>query len=76
MTAQQSVRGDVAVLVAAAGLGVRLGPGAPKALRPLAGEPLWEFVERWSNYTAPLGLLYVRGWPATAGRRLPGAERG
>jgi hypothetical protein len=45
-------------------------------LRPLAGEPLWEVVERWSNYTAPLGLLYVRGWPATAGRRLPGAERG
>jgi hypothetical protein len=29
-------------------------------LRPLAGEPVWEFVERWSNYTAPLALLYVR----------------
>jgi hypothetical protein len=29
-------------------------------LRPLAGEPIWEFVERWSNYTAPLALLYVR----------------
>ncbi len=28
-----------------------------EALRPLAGEPLWEFVERWSNYTAPLALL-------------------
>ncbi len=40
MTAQQSMRGDVAVLVPAAGLGVRLGPGGPKALRPLRGEPL------------------------------------
>jgi hypothetical protein len=39
-------------------------------LRPLAGEPLWEFVERWSNYTAPLALLYVRGWPTTARRWL------
>lgn len=40
MTAQLNARGDVAVLVPAAGSGVRLGPGAPKALRPLAGEPL------------------------------------
>ncbi|MET7966857.1 2-C-methyl-D-erythritol 4-phosphate cytidylyltransferase [Micromonospora sp. NPDC005305] len=40
MTAQLNPRGDVAVLVPAAGAGVRLGPGAPKALRPLAGEPL------------------------------------
>jgi hypothetical protein len=38
-------------------------------IRPLAGEPLWEFIERWSNYTAPLALLYVRwcrqgrSWP-------------
>ncbi|WDZ85668.1 2-C-methyl-D-erythritol 4-phosphate cytidylyltransferase [Micromonospora cathayae] len=40
MTAQLNPCGDVAVLVPAAGAGVRLGPGAPKALRPLAGEPL------------------------------------
>ncbi|QLQ38267.1 2-C-methyl-D-erythritol 4-phosphate cytidylyltransferase [Micromonospora robiginosa] len=40
MTAQLNPRGDVAVLVPAAGAGVRLGPGGPKALRPLAGEPL------------------------------------
>jgi 2-C-methyl-D-erythritol 4-phosphate cytidylyltransferase len=40
VTAQLNPRGDVAVLVPAAGAGVRLGPGAPKALRPLAGEPL------------------------------------
>lgn len=36
----QTLRGDVAVLVPAAGAGVRLGPGIPKALRELAGEPL------------------------------------
>jgi 2-C-methyl-D-erythritol 4-phosphate cytidylyltransferase len=40
VTAQLNPRGDVAVLVLGAGSGVRLGRGAPKALRPLAGEPL------------------------------------
>jgi 2-C-methyl-D-erythritol 4-phosphate cytidylyltransferase len=40
VTAQLNPRGDVAVLVPAAGAGVRLGPGQPKALRLLAGEPL------------------------------------
>jgi 2-C-methyl-D-erythritol 4-phosphate cytidylyltransferase len=40
VTAQLNPRGDVAVLVPAAGSGVRLGPGVPKALRLLAGEPL------------------------------------
>jgi 2-C-methyl-D-erythritol 4-phosphate cytidylyltransferase len=40
VTAQLNPCGDVAVLVPAAGAGIRLGPGAPKALRPLAGEPL------------------------------------
>ncbi|MFI7542957.1 2-C-methyl-D-erythritol 4-phosphate cytidylyltransferase [Actinoplanes sp. NPDC049599] len=40
MTAQLNARGDVAVLVPAAGAGLRLGPGGPKALRLLAGEPL------------------------------------
>ncbi len=32
---------------------------------PLAGKPAWECVERWANYTAPLALLLVRGWPKT-----------
>ena len=32
---------------------------------PLHGLPAWEFVERWSNYAAPLALLLVRGWPTT-----------
>jgi 2-C-methyl-D-erythritol 4-phosphate cytidylyltransferase len=40
VNAQPLQRGDVAVLVPAAGMGLRLGPGAPKALRPLAGTPL------------------------------------
>jgi 2-C-methyl-D-erythritol 4-phosphate cytidylyltransferase len=40
VTAQLNPCGDVAVLVPAAGAGVRLGPGAPKALRQLGGEPL------------------------------------
>jgi hypothetical protein len=36
-------------------------------LRVLSGEPVWEFVERWSNYTAPLALLYVRRSGRTIG---------
>jgi len=31
-------------------------------LRPLAGEPFWEFVERGGSYAAPLALLCVRSW--------------
>jgi 2-C-methyl-D-erythritol 4-phosphate cytidylyltransferase len=40
VTAQLNPRGDVAVLVPAAGAGVRLGVGGPKALRLLGGEPM------------------------------------
>ncbi|GIL30332.1 2-C-methyl-D-erythritol 4-phosphate cytidylyltransferase [Actinocatenispora comari] len=40
VTASRAGRGDVAVLVPAAGRGERLGPGLPKALRELAGSPL------------------------------------
>lgn len=32
---------------------------------PIVGLPAWEFVERWSNYVAPLALLLARGWPRT-----------
>ena len=32
-------------------------------LRPLAGEPVWETVERAPNYFIPLALLYLRGIP-------------
>jgi hypothetical protein len=31
------------------------------SLRPLAGEPLWEFLERAPNWAVPLAFLYVRG---------------
>lgn len=34
-------------------------------LFPLSGMAAWEFVERWSSYTAPIALLVVRGWPRT-----------
>ncbi|MEK7595388.1 MAG: hypothetical protein AAB443_02250 [Patescibacteria group bacterium] len=27
-------------------------------LRPLVKEPIWDFVERWANWGAPLALLY------------------
>jgi len=28
-------------------------------LRPIAGEPIWDFVERWANWGAPLALYYM-----------------
>jgi len=31
--------------------------------RPIAGDPIWDFVERWPNWALPLALLYVRGLP-------------
>lgn len=32
-------------------------------LRPIVGEPVWDFVERWTNWSAPLALLLLIGWP-------------
>jgi len=32
-------------------------------LRPMVGEPVWDFVERWANWGAPLALLLIIGWP-------------
>ena len=32
-------------------------------IRPISGEPIWDFVERWANWGAPLALLYLRGIP-------------
>ena len=32
-------------------------------VRPLSGEPIWDFVERFSNWAAPLALLYMKGLP-------------
>jgi hypothetical protein len=31
-------------------------------LRPLAGEPIWQFVERAGAYAAPLALLVILSW--------------
>ena len=30
-------------------------------IRPLAGEPIWEFVERVPNWAIPLAFLLIRG---------------
>ena len=29
-------------------------------VRPLVGEPIWDFVERWANWGAPLALYFIR----------------
>src|SRR3989344_1879706 len=32
-------------------------------MRPLVGMPIWDFIERWANWGAPLALLLLIGWP-------------
>lgn len=32
-------------------------------LRPLVGEPIWDFVERFANIAAPGALLAMNGYP-------------
>ncbi len=32
-------------------------------LRPIVGMPVWDFVERWANWGAPLALLLLVGLP-------------
>ncbi|MBI4122856.1 MAG: DoxX family membrane protein [Parcubacteria group bacterium] len=32
-------------------------------IRPLVGMPVWDFVERWANWGAPLALLLLLGLP-------------
>jgi 2-C-methyl-D-erythritol 4-phosphate cytidylyltransferase len=66
VTAHTSVRGDVAVLVPAAGQGLRLGPGGPKALRPLAGEPLLVHAVRRVSAAPAVGLVVVAAPPGEA----------
>jgi len=34
-------------------------------IRPLVGMPIWDFVERWANWGAPLALLLLLGFPKT-----------
>jgi hypothetical protein len=31
--------------------------------RPIGGDPIWDFVERWANVGVPLALLFLRGLP-------------
>jgi hypothetical protein len=40
-----------------------------QALRPLAGEPIWEFIERGGSYAAPLALLVLDRWRHTSPAR-------
>jgi len=35
------------------------------SIRPLAGEPIWEFFERIPNWAIPLAFVLVRGFPRT-----------
>lgn len=49
----------VGALVPAAGLGTRLGPGAPKALRELAGEPLLVHAVRGLRAAPSVGPVVV-----------------
>ncbi|MEK7136050.1 MAG: hypothetical protein AAB821_00440 [Patescibacteria group bacterium] len=32
-------------------------------LRPIVGEPIWDFIERFANWGAPLALFLLVGWP-------------
>ena len=32
-------------------------------MRPIAGDSIFEFVERWANWGVPLALLLLIGWP-------------
>ncbi len=64
MTAQPDARGDVAVLVVAAGLGVRLGAGTPKALRLLASQPLLVHAMRRVAAAPSVGVVVVAAPPA------------
>jgi 2-C-methyl-D-erythritol 4-phosphate cytidylyltransferase len=60
--------GDVAVLVPAAGAGIRLGPGGPKALRQLRGEALLVHAVRRIAAAPSVGWIVVSAPPdQTAG---------
>jgi len=56
-------RGDVAILVPAAGMGVRMGPGAPKALRLLAGTSLLVHAVRRISAAPSVGIIVVAAPP-------------
>ncbi|MCW2726677.1 MAG: 2-C-methyl-D-erythritol 4-phosphate cytidylyltransferase [Frankiales bacterium] len=58
----------VAVLVPAAGRGERLGPGAPKALRELAGETLLVHAVRGLRGAPSVGPIVVAAPPSEVGQ--------
>src|SRR3989338_8673546 len=31
-------------------------------IRPIVGEPIWDFFERWANWGAPLALFFIFKW--------------
>lgn len=35
-------------------------------VRPLVGEPVWDFIERWANWATPLALMLLYGIPKNA----------
>ena len=35
---------------------------ATATIRPLSGEPIWEWVERFPNFCVPFAFLYLRGF--------------
>jgi 2-C-methyl-D-erythritol 4-phosphate cytidylyltransferase len=60
-------RGDAVALVPAAGAGLRLGPGAPKALRELAGESLLVHAVRRLRASDDIGCVVVAAPPDAIG---------
>ena len=32
---------------------------------PIGPDPMWDFVERWANWGAPLALFLTLGWPTS-----------
>jgi len=34
-------------------------------IRPIMGQPVWDFIERFANWGAPLAFLVLVGWPRT-----------
>jgi 2-C-methyl-D-erythritol 4-phosphate cytidylyltransferase / 2-C-methyl-D-erythritol 2,4-cyclodiphosphate synthase len=67
MTTRDGASADIAVIVPAAGAGVRLGAGAPKALSLLAGEPLLAHAVRRLAAAGSVGCLVVAAPPGHEG---------
>jgi 2-C-methyl-D-erythritol 4-phosphate cytidylyltransferase len=63
MTEQADPSADTAVIIPAAGAGTRLGPGIPKALRRLGGEPLLAHAVKGAA-AAAVGCLAVAAPPS------------